>query len=178
MIFLSEAPQFASLVSQEAITQIADKENKLTSHENEESTNGCKERGDNLLKSAMTLSHASSVAIVTWPRKEIVMETSDRQFAAVACIVKSLLAQEKEITILVAESNAAGWQRFLAKCEAEKFFPERIPVMSVAMTASDWSRDVRSAMHEVIDYLGPSFRSTCLNSVIFVNEQGKNLNWL
>lgn len=178
MIFLSESPQFASLVSQEAITQIADKVNKLTSHKHKESTNGCKERVDNLLKLAMTLSHASSVAVVTWPRKENALETSDIQFAAVVCIVKSLLAQEKEITILVAESNVAGWQRFLVKCEAEKFFPKRIPVMSVAMTVNDWSRDVRSAMHEVIDYLGPSFRSTSLNSVIFVNEQGKNLNWL
>lgn len=176
VIFLSESPQFASLVSKEAINQIADKENKLTSHKHEESTNGCKERGDYLLKSAMSLSHASSVAIVLWPRKEIAVEVSEREFAAVACIVKALLAQEKDITILVEESSASKWQKFLAKCEAEEVFTECIPVMSVAMTASDWSRDVCSAMHKVVDYLEPSFRSTSLNSVIFVNEQGENLN--
>ncbi|KAL9950322.1 hypothetical protein ACROYT_G042806 [Oculina patagonica] len=120
----------------------------------------------------MSLSHASSVVIVTWPRKENAVEVSEREFAAVTCIVKALLAQEKEIRVLVAEGNASKWQKFLAKCEAEEIFTKRIPVMSVAMTTSDWSRDVCSAMHKVVDYLGPSFRSTILNSVIFVNEQG------
>lgn len=176
VIFLSESPQFASLVSKEAINQIEKNENEFTSHKHEESTNGCKEPGDYLLKSAMSLSHASSVVIVTWPRKENAVEVSEREFAAVTCIVKALLAQEKEIRVLVAEGNASKWQKFLAKCEAEEIFTKRIPVMSVAMTTSDWSRDVCSAMHKVVDYLGPSFRSTILNSVIFVNEQGENLN--
>lgn len=174
VIFLSESPQFASLVSREAIDQIVTKENELKPHKHAESTNGCTERSDYLLKSAMALSHASSVAIVTFSGKETSVEVSERQFAAAICIAKALLAQGKEVTVLAAETNATEWEMFLAKCEAEKILSKCVPVTSVAMTASDWSRDALSVVHKVVDNLEPSFRSSSLNSVIVINEQGEN----
>ena len=98
VVFLSESPQFVSLVSQEAIDQITKKQSE--SHKAADSENGVKIADDCLLKSAMTLSHAPSVAIVT-------AGVSEKQFAAVACIAKALFAQEKEITILAAENVAS-----------------------------------------------------------------------
>lgn len=175
VIFLSESPQFASLVSQEAINQIVRKESEFASHKTTESTNGFKNQDDYLLKSAMTLSHASSVAIVTWsPGKHDAVDVPEEQFAAVVRIVKALLAQEKEVTILATKGSAAVWQKFLVKCEAEMIIPKCLPVTSVAMTPNDGTRDVCSTMRQVVDYLGPRFRSTSLNSVIMVNEQGEN----
>ena len=175
VIFLSESPQFASLVSQEAINEVVKKENEFISLKSAELTNGCKEPGDYLLKSAMTLSHASSVAIVTWSQKGIAVDISERQLAAVASIVKVLVAQEKEIAVLTTESNAAEWQKLLAKCEAEQIIPKSIPVLSVNTTPTRWSRDVHLTLREILEGLGPSFHSTSLNSVVLVNEQGESL---
>ena len=92
VVFLSKSPQFASLVSQQAIDQITAKRNELIS-QIQESTDGVVQPTDCLLKSAMCLSHASSVAIVTKGVKV-------RQLEAVVCLAKALLAQEKEVAIL------------------------------------------------------------------------------
>lgn len=178
MIFLSESPQFASLVSQETINEVVKKEKEFILCNSAEFTYGRKEPGDYLLKSAMALSHASSVAIVTWSREGIAVKVSDKQLAAVASIAKVLVAQEKEITILTSETNAADWQKLLAKCEADKILLKSIPVMSVTMTSSNWSRDVHLTLYEVIHDLGPRFYSTSLNSVVLVNEQGASLDHL
>ena len=166
VIFLSESPQFASLVSDEAINEVVKNEKEFISHNSSETANGCKEPGDYLLKSAMTLSHASSVAIVTWSRK-----VSDRQFTAVASIAKLLVAQDKEVTVLTTESNTAEWEKLLAKCEAEQIVLKSIPVISVTITPTHWSRDVDLTLCEVLNDLGSSFHSTSLNSVVLVNEQ-------
>ena len=173
VIFLSESPQFASLVSDEAINEVVKKKKEYISHKCSESGNGCKEPGDYLLKSAMTLSHASSVAIVTWSRK-----VSHRQLAAVAGIAKVLVAQEKEVTVLTTESNTAEWEKLLAKCEAEQIILKSIPVISVTIMPTHWSRDVQLALCEVFSNLGPSFHSTSLNSVVLVNDQGESLDRL
>ena len=173
VIFLSESPQFASLVSNEAINEVVKKEKEFISHISSESANGCKEPGHYLLKSAMTLSHASSVAMVTWSRK-----VSDRQLAAVAGIAKLLVAQEKEVTVLTTESNTAEWEKLLAKCEAKQIVLKSIPVISATITPTHWSRDVHLALCEVFNNLGPSFHSTSLNSVVLVNEQGESLDRL
>ena len=178
VIFLSESPQFASLVSDEAINEVETKEKEFISHNSGEFANGCEESSDYLLKSAMTLSHASSVAIVTWSRTGIAVEVSDRQLAAVAGIAKVLAAQEKEVTVLTTESNAAEWQTLLAKCEAEQIILKSIPVISATMTPFHWSCDVRLTLCEVFNDLGPSFHSTSLNSVVLVNEQGESLDHL
>ena len=178
VIFLSESPQFASLVSDEAINEVVKKEKEFISHKSGEFANGCEESSDYLLKSAMTLSHASSVAIVTWSQTGIAVEVSDRQLAAVAGIAKVLAAQEKEVTVLTTEFNAAEWQTLLAKCEAEQIILKSIPVISVTMTPFHWSRDVRLTLCEVFNDLGPSFHSTSLNSVVLVNEQGESLDHL
>lgn len=122
----------------------------------------------------MTLSHASSVAIVTWSRSGIAVDVSDWQLAAVASIVKVLVAQEKEVTVLTTESNAAEWQKLLAKCEAEKILLKSIPVISGTMRPTHWSRDVHLTLREILEGLGPSFHSTSLNSVVLVNEQGES----
>lgn len=116
-------------MSHEAINEVVKKEKEFIAHKSGEFANGCKEPGDYLLKSAMILSHASSVAIVTWSRK-----VCDRQLAAVVGIAKVLVAQEKEVTVLTTESNAAEWQKLLAKCEAEQIILKSIPVNSVTMT--------------------------------------------
>lgn len=173
VIFLSESPQFASLVSCEAINEVVKKEKEFISHKSGEFANGCKEAGDYLLKSAMMLSHASSIAIVTWSRK-----VSDRQLAAVAGITKVLVAQEKEVTVLTTESNTAVWQKLLAKCEAEQIILKSTPVISVTTTPTHWSRDVHLTLCEVLNNLEPSFLSTSLNSVVLVNEQGESLDHL
>jgi len=178
VIFLSESPQFASLVSQEAINEVIKKEKEFISLKSAELSNGCKEPGNYLLKSAMTLSHASSVAIVTWSRKGIAVGISDKQLAAVANIAKVLVAQEKEVTVLTTESNAAEWHKLLTKCEAEQILLKSIPVISVTMASAHWSRDVLLTLREIIEVLGLSFHSTSLNSVVFVNEQGENLDHL
>lgn len=144
MVFLSELPQFASLVSQEAIDQITKKQSE--SHKAADSENGVKIPDDCLLKSAMTLSHAPSVAIVT-------AGVSEKQFAAVACIAKALFAQDKEITILAAENVASEWKAFVAKCKAEDLVMRCIPVTSFGTTS-------------VFDGLEPRFYSTSLSSVV------------
>ena len=152
MVFLSESPQFASLVSQKAVDNITAKQNELKSHKATESTNDVKSPDDLLLKSAMSLSHASSVAIVT-------VVVSKKQFATVVCIAKALLAQEKEITIIAPENSVPEWKRFLAKCAATEVLLKYIPVTSPG---------TNSAVHS----LGPRFYSTSLNSVVIVNEEG------
>lgn len=174
VIFLSESPLFASLVSDEAINEVVKKEKEFISLKSGEFANGCKEAGDYFLKSAMMLSHASSVAIVTWSRKRIAVEVSDRQLAAVAGIAKLLVAQEKEVTVLTTESNTAEWQKLLAKCEAEQIILKSIPVISVTITPTHWSREVHLTLCEVLNDLGPSFHSATLNSVVLVNEQGES----
>lgn len=172
VIFLSESPQFASLVSQETINEVVKKEKEFILCKLAEFAHGRKETGDYLLKSAMALSHASSVAIVTWSRKGIAVKVSDKQLAAVASIAKVLVAQEKEITVLTSQTNATDWQKLLVKCEADKILLKSTPVRSVTMTPSNWSRDVHLTLREAIYDLGPSFYSTSLNSVVLVNEQG------
>ena len=165
-------------MSQEAINEVVKKEKEFISHKSVECATGCEEPGDYLLKSAMTLSHASSVAIVTWSRKGITGDVSDKQSAAFASIAKVLVAQEKEITVLTAESNAAEWQKLLAKCEAEQILLKSIPVISVTVTPTDWSRDVHLTISEILGGLGPSFHSTSFNSVVLVDEQGACLDHL
>ena len=152
VVFLSQLPQFASLVSQEAIDQIIKKQNE--SHKTADSENGIKIPDDCLLKSAMTLSHAPSVAIVT-------SGVSEKQLAAVACIAKALSAQEKEITILAAENVVSEWKAFVAKCKTEEVVMRCIPVTSFGATSE-------------FDGLEPRFYSTSLNSMVIVNEEGKN----
>ena len=155
VIFLSESPQFASLVSQEAVDKITAKQNEFKSHNAAESTNDVKSPDDRLLKSAMSLSHASSVAIVT-------VGVSKKQFAAVVYIAKALLAREKEITIIAPENSVPEWKAFLAKCEATE-----VPLKCIPVT----SPGTGSAVHS----LGPRFYSTSLNSVVIVNEEGISL---
>ena len=113
VVFLSESPQFASLASQQAIDQITAKRNELIS-QIQESTDGVVQPTDSLLKSAMFLSHASSVAIVTEGVKV-------RQLEAVVCLAKALLAQEKEVTILTSESIVSEWRAFLNKSKLKGF---------------------------------------------------------
>ena len=151
VVFLSESPQFASLVSQQAIDQITAKRNELIS-QMQESTDGVMQPTDSLLKSAMFLSHASSVAIVTEGVKM-------RQLEAVVCLAKALLAQEKEITILTSESIVSEWRAFLNKCEAKGILQKCISVTSLKA-------------HAVIQSLGPRFFSSSLNSVVTVNKEG------
>ena len=165
-------------MSQETINEVVKKEKEFILCKSAEFTYGRKETGDYLLKSAMALSHASSVAIVTWSREGIAVKVSDKQLAAVASIAKVLVAQEKEITILTSETNAADWQKLLAKCEADNILLKSIPVRSVTMTSSNWSRDVHLTLRKVIHDLGPRFYSTSLNSVVLVNEQGASLDHL
>ena len=153
VFFLSESPQFASLVSQEAVDEITTKQNEFKSHNAAESTNDVKSPDDRLLKSAMSLSHASSVAIAT-------VGVSKKQFATVVCIAKALLARGKEVTILTTENFVPEWKTFLAKCEATEVLLKCVTVTSL---------DVSSVVHN----LGPRFYSTSLNSVVIVNEEGE-----
>ena len=154
VIFLSEKPQFASLVSQEAIDQITGKQNEFKTHKT--ATNRFKIPEYDLLKSTMTLSHASSVAIVT-------VGVSKKQFAAVICIAKALFAQDKEIAILAPKNVISEWETLLAKCETQEVLMKRVPVTSL---------DTHSVLHS----LGSRFYSTSLNSVVIVNEEGENQN--
>ena len=151
MIFLSESPHFASLVSQQAIDQITAKRNELIS-QIQESTNDIVQPTDSLLKSAMSLSHASSVAIVTEGVKV-------SQLEAVVCLAKALLAQEKEVGILTLESIVSEWRAFLNKCEAKGILQKCISVTSLKARA-------------VVQSLGPRFYSSSLNSVVTVNKEG------
>ena len=152
VIFLSEKPQFASLVSQDAIDQITAKQNEFKTHKT--ATNRFEIPEYDLLKSAMTLSHASSVAIVT-------VGVSKKQFAAVICIAKALFAQDKEIAILAPKNVISEWETLLAKCETQEVLMKRVPVTSL---------DTHSVLHS----LGSKFYSTSLNSVVIVNEEGEN----
>ena len=154
VIFLSEKPQFASLVSQDAIDQITAKQNEFKTHKT--ATNRFEIPQYDLLKSAMTLSHASSVAIVT-------VGVSKKQFAAVICIAKALFAQDKEIAILAPKNVISEWETLLAKCETQEVLMKRVPVTSL---------DTQSVLHS----LGSKFYSTSLNSVVIVNEEGENQN--
>lgn len=172
VIFLSESPQFASLVSQQAMDEIVNKENEFTSIKPNVSTNGFQERNDKLLKSALALSHASYVAIVTLPPQEEAKQVSGRQLSAVVCIVKALLAQDKEITILTQKNAVAEWETFLAECESQNIVLKSVPVVPIAGKTSDWPRDVCSVMAMVVDNLGLRFSSSSLNSMVFVSEQG------
>lgn len=171
VIFLSESPQFASLVSQEAMDEIVNKENEFTSIKPKVSSNGLQEREDKLLKSALALSHASYVAIVTLPQEEA-KQDSERQMSAVVCIVKALLAQDKEMTIITQKHVVTEWKTFLAKCESQNIVSKSVPVVPIAATTRNWSRDVCSVVAMVVDDLGSRFSSSSLNSMIFVNEQG------
>ena len=151
VVFLSQSPQFASLVSQEAIDQIIKKQNE--SHKTADSENGIKIPDDCVLKSAMAISHAPSVAII------VTAGASEKQFTAVACIAKALFAQEKEITILAAENVVSEWKAFVAKCETEEVVMRCTPVTSFGATSE-------------FDGLKPRFYSTSLNSMVIVNEGG------
>ena len=153
VIFLSESPQFASLASQQAIDQITTKQNELKSHKLTESSNCDFNSSDFLLKSSMFLSHAPSVAIVS-------VGAFEKQLAAVVCLAKALLAQEKEVTILTAENIVSEWKTFISKCEAKDILLKCIPVTSLDA-------------HAVIHSLGSRFHSTSLNSVVIVNEEGE-----
>ena len=152
MIFLSESPHFASLVSQQAIDQITAKRNELIS-QIQESTNGDVQPTDSLLKSAMFLFHASSVAIVTGGVKV-------RHLEGVVCLAKALHAQEKEVTILTSENIVSEWRAFpLNKCKAKGILQKCIPVTSLKA-------------HAVVQRLGSRFFSSNLNSVVTVNKEG------
>ena len=152
VIFLSKSPQFASLVSQQAIDQITAKRNELIS-QIQESTDGVVQPTDSLLKSAMFLSHASSVAIVTEGVKV-------RQLEAVVCLAKALLAQEKEVTILTSESIVSEWRAFLNKRKAIKGVLQKCTSVTSLKA------------HAVVQRLGPRFYSSSLNSVVTVNKDG------
>ena len=107
---------------------------------------------DSLLKSAMSLSHASSVAIVTEGVKV-------RQLEAVVCLAKVLIAQEKEVGILTLEIIVSEWRAFLNKCEAKGILQKCISVTSLKARA-------------VVQSLGPRFYSSSFNSVVTVNKEG------
>lgn len=151
VVFLSESPQFASLVSQQAIDQITAKQNELLS-KIQESTDGFVQPTDFLLKTAMSLSHASSVAIVT-------EGVNEKQFEAVVCLAKAFLAQKKEVAILTSESVVSEWRAFLNKCEAKGILQKCISVISLKP-------------HAVVQSLGPRFFSSSLNLVVTVNKEG------
>ena len=82
-----------------------------------------------------------------------------RQFEAVVCLAKALLAQEKQVTILTSESIVLEWKAFLNKCEAKGILQKCISVISLKARA-------------VVQRLGPRFYSSSLNSVVTVNKEG------
>lgn len=129
VLFISEKPVFASLISDKALEQIQELEMKYFIQKNSPNAEyGLKEKTANALaKAAMTLSHAFSVAIVTAD------ESASKDSLSVLSIIKAVAAKkEKEVTLLVPEGRVEEWQGIISRCVEKGKLREAVRIVQLA----------------------------------------------
>ena len=172
VLFISEKPVFASLISDKALEQIQELEMKYFIQKNSPNAeNGLKEETANALaKAAMTLSHAFSVAIVAAD------ERASKDSFSVLSVVKAVTAmKDKELILLVPERRVEEWQGIVSRCvekgklreavrivqlASPKFFPkdddvDTVKRVSTALLSLDGFKDEGMVPHKLEAVVGP-----------------------
>lgn len=137
VVFISEQPVLGSLISDNALELIQQLE-KLDKHDSRKPVIGefngkPDEPADFLVKTALRLSHASSVAVIT------LNDISSKEGFSVLSIIKSLMATEKkDVVLLVPEKKLTEWTNAISSCVDLKLFKKPVRVSKVE------ARDVSS----------------------------------
>ena len=136
--FICEQPVYGSLISDKAMELIKQLE-RLDKHDALKpviEVNGKPDEPvDSLVKAAMRLSHASSVAIVTLD------DISSKEGISVLSIIKSLVAtQTKDVVVLVPEGKYPEWRNAISSCVDLKILKKPVSV-STFETCSGCSKE-------------------------------------
>ena len=131
VVFISERFVFGSLLSEKALKAIQDlekldKQDWLKADKQVDSDRS-------LVKAALRLSHASSVAIVT------LSDVSTRESFSVLSIIKAVVATEnKEVNLLVPEEKYTEWTNAINHCVDLRLLKKPVPITKIK------ARDINS----------------------------------
>lgn len=104
VLFISEEPAFGSLLSDKALEQIYELEKSTLP----DSSNVGPETSNSLAEAAMTLNHASSIAVVALDER-----ISSNNLNVLPIIKASMATGEKKIVLLVPEGKGAAWEEII-----------------------------------------------------------------
>ena len=130
VVFICEQPVLGSLISDKALELIQQLE-KLDKRDSLKPVIGevndkPDEPADCLVKAALRLSHASSVAIVT------LNDISTKEGFSVLSIIRSLMATEKKVVVLfVPEEKMTEWTNALSICVDLKLLKRPVNVRNI-----------------------------------------------
>jgi len=147
-VFICERPIFGSLISDKAMELIQQLEtfdkNDALKPDNE--VNGKPDEPvDSLVKAAMRLSHASSVAIVTLD------DISTKGGFSVLSILKSLVAtRTKDIVLLVPEEKYPEWTNVISSCVDLKMLKRPVRVNVIEKSGEFSKKDILKIFRPVL----------------------------
>ena len=140
VVFICEQPILGSLISDKALELIQQLE-KLNKRDSLKPVLGefnskPEEPADSLVKTALRLSHASSVAMVT------LNNISTKEGFSMLSIIKSLMATEKkDVVLLVREEKLTEWTNAISSCVDLKLFKKPVRVSKISETRDGNSKD-------------------------------------
>lgn len=146
VVFLTEAPLFASLVSDQALKQIQ------MLQASDETTSPLSDHVDALSSTALRLSHAPSVAIVTSSPRDPGLSVKELCF--VLSLTKALLALGKDVVLIAADDDdVSTWKEFIERSAEEGILNRHAQIIQVPHEKS------RDSLYARIRALVPSLQS-------------------
>lgn len=144
-LFITENPVFGSLVSDKALELIQQLE-KLLRRDPIKSLLSCvvDDTVDSLAKAALRLSHASFVAIVTSN------DISTKEGLGVLSIMKSLLATDSKVVLLVPEDKLAEWKNAISSGIDCKLLKKTVGVSKIETRDGSSKDDVLKLSRHVL----------------------------
>ena len=148
-VFICEQPVLGSLISDKSMELIQQLET-LDKHDTlepvTEKVNGKpNEPVDSLVKAAMRLSHASSIAIVTMD------DISTKKGFSVLSLTKSLMAtQTKDVILLVPEDKHPEWTNAISSCIGLKIIKKPVHVSTIEKCGGSSKDDILKILRPVL----------------------------
>jgi len=147
-VFICERPIFGSLISDKAMELIQQLET-LDKHDALKPDSEVYGKPDepvvSLVKAAMRLSHASSVAIVTLD------DISSKGGFSVLSIIKSLMAtQTKDIVLLVPEEKYPEWKNAINSCVDLKMLKKPVRVSTIEKCGEFSKENILKILRSVV----------------------------
>ena len=166
VLFISEKPVFASIISDKVLEQIQDLELKNARQgDSSKAENGLKvETANALAKAAMILSHASSIAIATADKN------APNENLSVLSIIKATMAKkDKEVILMVQEGRVEEWEDIISSCVEKGKLRRAVGIVqlasdddvnimqrvSMALLSLDGLNDENKAPHKLTAVIGP-----------------------
>ena len=175
-VFICEQPVLGSLISDKSMELIQQLEALVKHHALkqviEEVNDKPNEPVDSLVKAAMRLSHASSIAIVTMD------DISTKKGFSVLSLIKSLMAtQTKDVVLFVPEDKYPEWTNAISSCVGLKIIKKPVRVSTIEKCGGSSKDDILKILRPVLSTLdvikpdGEHLRK--FTALVGCNKEGK-----